>query len=150
MPHLAEHIADFICVKNPNASLEQLRRSSVAEFEHLKKDPHPDPPLRALPEHSVLHGESATATHHSLGGVSVGGLDGSADQSSEPTSRKAEGDSSNTTSQTSQQIQSGQMTFTLPDFDKDNGADKMATKEDVLSPTQAHNPDDESKTQTLF
>ncbi|UPX12907.1 Glycogenin glucosyltransferase [Ascochyta rabiei] len=45
---------------NPGAKLEQLRRSSLVEFEHLKKDEHPDPPLRALPEHSVLgdeHGE---------------------------------------------------------------------------------------------
>lgn len=32
----------------------------MVEFEHLKKDPHPDPPLRPLPEHSIPgdeHGE---------------------------------------------------------------------------------------------
>lgn len=38
--------------------LDQLRRSSVIEFEHLKKDEHPNPPLRALPEHSVLDEKS--------------------------------------------------------------------------------------------
>ncbi|EMD90264.1 glycosyltransferase family 8 protein [Bipolaris maydis ATCC 48331] len=38
---------------NPEEKLDQLRRSSLIEFEHLKKDEHPDPPLRELPEHSV-------------------------------------------------------------------------------------------------
>jgi hypothetical protein len=49
-----------LCLKNPEAKLDELRRSSVVEFEHLKKDPHPDPPLRPLPEHSIPgdeHGE---------------------------------------------------------------------------------------------
>jgi glycogenin glucosyltransferase len=39
--------------KNPEEKLEQLRRASLAEFEHLKEPVHPVPPLRALPEHSV-------------------------------------------------------------------------------------------------
>ncbi|KAH9861261.1 hypothetical protein IAQ61_010998 [Plenodomus lingam] len=39
---------------NPLEKLDELRRSSVIEFEHLKKDEHPDPPLRALPEHSAM------------------------------------------------------------------------------------------------
>lgn len=86
-------------MKNPNEKLDELRRSSLIEFEHLKKDPHPDLPLRALPEHSVLtddveaphvplsggaspHGinhfdgasekKNMTAEHHSLGHVRNG------------------------------------------------------------------------------
>ncbi|CAI6333696.1 unnamed protein product [Periconia digitata] len=38
---------------NPQAKLDELRRSSVIEFEHLKSPDHPVPPLRSLPEHSV-------------------------------------------------------------------------------------------------
>jgi glycogenin glucosyltransferase len=53
----------------------------------LTKDPHPDPPLRALPEHSVLEDESTSAVHHSLGGsASSHGLDGTVNQSSTQTS----------------------------------------------------------------
>lgn len=39
--------------KNPEEKLEQLRRSSLIEFEHLKSPNHPKAPLRELPEHSV-------------------------------------------------------------------------------------------------
>ncbi|KAF2450049.1 glycosyltransferase family 8 protein [Karstenula rhodostoma CBS 690.94] len=38
---------------NPGEKLEQLRRSSLVEFEHLKSPNHPQAPLRTLPEHSV-------------------------------------------------------------------------------------------------
>lgn len=40
-------------VKNPQEKLDQLRRSSLLEFEHLKSPNHPKAPLRELPEHSV-------------------------------------------------------------------------------------------------
>lgn len=36
-----------------------------------------------------------------------------------------------------QQVQSGKMTFTLPDFGKDNQLESAAAQDDVLSPTQA-------------
>ncbi|KAH9873298.1 hypothetical protein J1614_005696 [Plenodomus biglobosus] len=53
---------------NPLEKLDELRRSSVIEFEHLKQDEHPDPPLRALPEHSILEGPNAS--HTPLGAAS--------------------------------------------------------------------------------
>jgi glycogenin glucosyltransferase len=46
--------------KNPEEKLEQLRRSSLIEFEHLKSPNHPKAPLRKLPEHSVDMGPSAS------------------------------------------------------------------------------------------
>lgn len=55
-------------MKNPNEQLEQLRRSSLVEFEHLKKDEHPNPPLRALPEHSVFE-EEKTAPAPAIGQI---------------------------------------------------------------------------------
>ncbi len=58
----------WYCVKNPNEQLEQLRRSSLVEFEHLKKDEHPNPPLRALPEHSVLEDEAESSGAPQSGG----------------------------------------------------------------------------------
>ena len=58
-------------MKNPEEKLDQLRRSSLIEFEHLKKDEHPNPPMRALPEHSVVEKKEA--------GTSFG-LDGANDQ----------------------------------------------------------------------
>lgn len=48
-------------MQNPEERLDQLRRSSLMEFEHLKKDEHPDPPLRALPEHSVVGEKEGSA-----------------------------------------------------------------------------------------
>jgi glycogenin glucosyltransferase len=52
-----------------------LRRSSLIEFEHLKKDEHPNPPLRALPEHSVVDAnDTKTPQDPSMG------LDGAKDQ----------------------------------------------------------------------
>jgi glycogenin glucosyltransferase len=66
-------------VQNPEEKLDQLRRSSLIEFEHLKKDEHPNPPLRALPEHSVVDSSDAPMS----GGSSAPGLmglDGANDQ----------------------------------------------------------------------
>lgn len=40
-------------MKDPEERLEQLRRSSLLEFEHLKSPEHPEPPRRKLPAHSV-------------------------------------------------------------------------------------------------
>ncbi|KAH4258411.1 hypothetical protein HBI70_231530 [Parastagonospora nodorum] len=137
---------------NPEARLEQLRRSSLVEIEHMTKDPHPDPPLRALPEHSILDDEPATQHPSGLSGVaSPHGLDGTANQTStsQPhtvtgTSRvdfaQSMGASTETRTESSeQQIRSGNMTFKLPDF-KQEDASVAATREDVLSPTQ---PQDE-------
>ncbi|CAA9958885.1 Glycosyltransferase family 8 protein [Pyrenophora teres f. maculata] len=63
---------------NPEERLDQLRRSSLMEFEHLKKDEHPDPPLRALPEHSIAGEKEAGASHAPLG--SDGANDGPAEK----------------------------------------------------------------------
>jgi glycogenin glucosyltransferase len=42
----------------------------------MTKDPHPDPPLRALPEHSVLEDDDTSKAHPLLsGGASPHGLD---------------------------------------------------------------------------
>jgi glycogenin glucosyltransferase len=82
-------IADFECEQNPDARLEQLRRSSLVEIEHLTKDPHPDPPLRALPEHSVLEDEGTSVAHLALSGsTSSHGLDGTVSQSNTQTSHR--------------------------------------------------------------
>jgi glycogenin glucosyltransferase len=62
--------------KNPEEKLDQLRRSSLIEFEHLKKDEHPDPPMRALPEHSVA-GEKEKGTSFGLDGANDQGIPGS-------------------------------------------------------------------------
>lgn len=48
--------------------LDQLRRSSLLEFEHLVKDEHPNPPLRALPEHSIPTEGEKDVTQTSLVG----------------------------------------------------------------------------------
>lgn len=200
-------------MKNPNAKLEQLRRSSLVEFEHLTKDPHPDPPLRALPEHSVLHDEDISTARPALsGGASphgldhIGGFDGIADQASTQaavgnitqqqsvpqttegtvtqgsgTNEKSEvnqqatneglfnssqglsstssfsfgqtissSNSQQTFSSSGQQVQSGKMTFTLPDFGNDNKTEVAETREEILSPTQPQDEDDEKKGYGLF
>jgi glycogenin len=183
----------------------------LVEFEHLTKDPHPNPPLRALPEHSIPDDVDATQAHPLLsGGASPHGLDvvsdfhGATNSSSmqsfasntsmqqaaqstaaidfaqstntEESSKNIGGSwgeglfssshdltssshsattssqqvssssfqqhstsqytSSQTTSSSGQQIQSGKMTFTLPDFGKDNQMGTPAAHDDVLSPTQ--------------
>ncbi|KAF1834763.1 nucleotide-diphospho-sugar transferase [Decorospora gaudefroyi] len=61
---------------DPEEKLDQLRRSSLIEFEHLRKDEHPNPPLRALPEHSVVEHKDDSIPHVPLsGGSSPHGLD---------------------------------------------------------------------------
>jgi glycogenin glucosyltransferase len=200
-------------MKNPNAKLEQLRRSSLVEFEHLTKDPHPDPPLRALPEHSVLHDEDISTARPALsGGASphgldhFGGFDGIADEASTQaavrnitqqqsvsktteenvtqgsgTSEKSKinqqatneglfnssqgasstsssffgqttssSNSQQTFSSSGQQVQSGKMTFTLPDFGNDNKTEVADTREEILSPTQPQDEGDEKKGYGLF
>jgi glycogenin glucosyltransferase len=185
-----------MCVQNPNAKLEQLRRSSLIEIEHLTKDPHPDPPLRALPEHSVLENEESPTVHPALsGGASPHGLDkfdgidgtagGIATQdfaqtsgtknnktensvpaateglfftsqglSSVSSSSFSQTSSSSTLQQTStssgQQMQSGRMTFTLPDFGKENESTIANAREEILSPTQPQDNNDEKKGGGLF
>ena len=71
-------------MQNPEEKLDQLRRSSLIEFEHLKKDEHPNPPLRALPEHSVVDSNDRKTSHVPLSGGSTPhglmGLDGANDQ----------------------------------------------------------------------
>jgi len=114
----------------------------------MTKDPHPDPPLRALPEHSVLDDEPAMQQPGGLSGAaSPHGLDGTANQTSisQPntgtgTSRvdfaQSIGASTDTRTESSEQeIQSGSMTFKLPDF-KQEDTSVIAAREDVLSPTQ--------------
>jgi glycogenin glucosyltransferase len=157
-------------VQNPDERLDQLRRSSLIEFEHLKKDEHPNPPLRALPEHSIL-GENEAST----------GSDGANDnptpiaekdfatQEHAPDVRKGSGQrsfahgdesvapqhyssqdfsgssstfgqnfSSSTEHHGQQQVQSGNMTFNLPDFGDGSSADDAKTGgDDSLSPTQS-------------
>jgi glycogenin glucosyltransferase len=182
----------------------------LVEFEHLTKDPHPNPPLRALPEHSIPDDVDASEAHPLLsGGASPHGLDvasglhgatynssmqtfasntsmppaaqstGTVDfaqsTKSEESSKNTGGSwgeglfsssqdltsshsattssqqassssfqqhstsqytSSQTTSSNGQQIQSGKMTFTLPDFTKDNQTGTPAAHDNVLSPTQ--------------
>ncbi|KAF1843120.1 glycosyltransferase family 8 protein [Cucurbitaria berberidis CBS 394.84] len=61
---------------NPSEKLDQLRRSSLVEFEHLKNDEHPNPPLRALPEHSVVtEYDTVTSNIPRSGSTSPPGVD---------------------------------------------------------------------------
>ena len=90
-----------MCLKNPEAKLDELRRSSVVEFEHLKKDPHPDPPLRPLPEHSIPgdeHGEKLE-----VGGIVVA-------KSDRPATRSSTQETSTEQTSSSQQATSSQQT----------------------------------------
>ncbi|KAF1935641.1 nucleotide-diphospho-sugar transferase [Clathrospora elynae] len=187
---------------NPNEKLDQLRRSSLIEFEHLTKDEHPNPPLRALPEHSVVEEKDAATSHApARGGSSLHGLDkmprhdGANDLivpgsfSNEQTIEKkdfaghdpapdvragsgersfAHGDestapqhyssldfssgsastfgqgfssemshSSSSAQQSSHQINSGNLSFTLPDFNDGGSSEAKAAGEDMWSPTQS-------------
>lgn len=97
--------------KNPDDKLEQLRRSSLLEFEHLKSPEHPTAPLRAMPEHSVDLG-----THSSP--LETGGA---ADVSTFDFAAKEK------------PAASEKPVFTLPDFGADGAT---GTSEDVLSPKE--------------
>ncbi|KAJ4399647.1 glycogenin glucosyltransferase [Didymella pomorum] len=101
---------------NPEVKLEELRRSSVVEFEHLKKDEHPEPPLRALPEHSVLgdeHGEELQ-----VGGVVVAKSERPAARFSTRQTSTEQSASSQHTSQSSSRKQGRgkKIGFTMDDF----------------------------------
>lgn len=105
-----------MCIKNPEAKLEQLRRSSVVEFEHLTKDEHPNPPLRALPEHSVLgdeHGEELE-----VGGIVVAKSQRPAAQFSSRQTSTEQAASSQHAQQTSSKKQGrgAKIGFTMSDF----------------------------------
>jgi hypothetical protein len=119
----------------------------------MTKDPHPDPPLRVLPEHSVLENESGAPRPTLSGGASphgLGGLDGTANHSSLPQQHastdtttfdfaQSMGANDKSSNPPGPQVQSGKMTFTLPNFGQDNGgaaAAAAAPRETVLSPTQ--------------
>jgi glycogenin glucosyltransferase len=104
--------ADFIYAsKNPEEKLEQLRRSSLLEFEHLKSPEHPTAPLRALPEHSVDHGASG-APLTTDGAAAAPVVDSAAKEKPAATEKPV---------------------FTVPDFGSDGAAEKT---EDVLSPKE--------------
>jgi hypothetical protein len=125
----------------------------------MTKDPHPDPPLRALPEHSILEDESA-APHPTLsGGASPhgpGGLDGTAKDSSLSQQHATTGtttfdfaqsmgvNNEGSNSAVGPQVQSGKMTFKLPDFGQDTtgAAAAAAPRETVLSPTEPKEGDE--------
>lgn len=123
-------------MKNPEAKLDELRRSSLIEFEHLKKDEHPDPPLRALPEHST---EDKTASDEATeGSAKAPELDGAKDS----TKTEAVPDISSKDFAASEpasggdQVQAGETTFTVPVFDDDSPS--LKAEGQVLSPTQAN------------
>jgi glycogenin glucosyltransferase len=118
--------------KNPEEKLDELRRSSLIEFEHLKQPNHPMAPLRELPEHSVAVPE--TAVHHNVAfspDDGVGGHDGATN---------TKGTDSTLVEQTAANPPSGKPLLKEPDFGADGASDKTAEilppKEDVLSPTQ--------------
>ncbi|KAF2742753.1 glycosyltransferase family 8 protein [Sporormia fimetaria CBS 119925] len=96
---------------NPNEKLEQLRRTSLLEFEHLKSPNHPVPPLRALPQHSVP----------------------SPKESGKEQAPAAVDGTSETTDSTKTTTASAKPVFTEPNFD--NGATTRKTEE-IFSPTQ--------------
>ena len=127
----------FLAFKNPNEKLEELRRSSVLEFEHLKQPDHPHPPLRALPEHSV---PPDTAVHHHLTGTPSHEYDGASEKSAEPVAAK---DFASTPSTLVPQAPDSGVGVSFKELlfgsdEKSNAkTDEVpASKEDVLSPTE--------------
>jgi hypothetical protein len=122
-------------LKNPEEKLDELRRSSLIEIEHLKQPNHPMAPLRELPEHSVA--PPGSAVHHNLKTSpddSVGLPDGA------PNTK-----SSNTTlpGNAAENPSSSKPLFKELDFGTDGASDKTQetqdtpSGEDVLSPTQS-------------
>jgi glycogenin glucosyltransferase len=110
----SRHIeADFIlCIKNPEAKLEELQRLSILELEHLKSEEPPQPPLRELPRHSIPTPDKA------LDGTPPYGTDGSSDVKPKPQEKSAT---------------ASKPLFKEPDFE---GAATTVTEEEILSPTQ--------------
>lgn len=130
--------ADSICAKNPNEKLEQLRRSSVLEFEHLKHPDHSHPPsLRGLPEHSV---PADTAVHHHITSPRIHEFDGASDKSVEPVAAKET--ASTPSLSTPNPPDSGvgvsfkELVFGSEEKSDAKTEEVAAPKEDVLSPTE--------------
>ncbi|KAL6166251.1 glycogenin glucosyltransferase [Exserohilum turcicum] len=146
---------------DPEEKLEELRRSSLIEFEHLKKDEHPDPPRRELPEHSIVgaadsgdsseqvftrdfaSSESASevkessAQHHHLSQHFTSSSSSTFEQtSSSSTSQQAMSSYSSGSDDlvVGQQVQAGGTTFTVPSFEDDGSQVKADGAR--LSPTQ--------------
>lgn len=121
-------------MKNPEEKLDELRRSSLIEFEHLKKDEHPDPPKRALPEHSV--DTKAESTDASEGTAKASGLDDTT-ASTKPQALPAISSKDFAASREpsgGEQVQAGATTFTVPVFDDDSPSAEAEGA--ILSPTQ--------------
>jgi glycogenin len=105
--------ADFnLGIKKPEEKLEQLRRTSVLEFEHLKSPDHPQPPLRALPAHSVPTGETTSPLKNTDTAT----------------------DKSTATDTTAKAAANDKPVFKELDFGGDGAT--AGAKEDVLSPTE--------------
>jgi glycogenin glucosyltransferase len=102
-----------LCIKNPVQKLEELRRSSLLEFEHLKAPVHPEPPLRALPEHSVPGPGAPRSSSAEYG------LDGASDPNPTPAEQKP--------------ATPDKPVFKEPDF---SGESTIPKSEEILSPTQ--------------
>ncbi|KAF2875622.1 nucleotide-diphospho-sugar transferase [Massariosphaeria phaeospora] len=98
---------------NPNDQLEQLRRSSLLELEHLKAPDHPVAPLRDLPEHSVPTADGSPASY-----------DGSADVKSK------ESGFTNSDRPMFKELDFGS------DGASDGRADSLLHREVILSPTE--------------
>lgn len=116
--------ADLHAPKNPIEKLEELRRSSLIEFEHLKQPNHPVPPLRELPEHSVPL--PPTAVHHHL-------------QTSPNPGKSGKSVGAAPAAQPAEKALSTKPLFKEPNFGTDGAgeeADSGPPREDVLSPTQ--------------
>jgi glycogenin glucosyltransferase len=101
--------------KNPAEKLDELRRSSVTEFEHLKQPNHPMAPLRELPEHSV-------------GPVA------------QPDDRIDSSQGLSSSERTAEKPPPGKPLFKEPDFGSDGSSDQklegVPPREELLSPTQ--------------
>ena len=123
-------------MKNPEEKLDELRRSSLIEFEHLKKDEHPDPPLRALPEHSIeTKTDSGEATEGSAKASELGGTKDSTEPQVVPHISSKDFAASDQPSG-GEQVQAGATMFTVPVFDDDSPS--LKAEGEVLSPTQTN------------
>lgn len=114
-------------LKNPEEKLDELRRSSLIEIEHLKQPNHPMAPLRELPEHSV--GPPVIAADHYAKTSQDDRVDSSMKTQDLSSSEK-----------TINNPPSGKPLFKEPDFGSDGSSDTkvddLPPREEVLSPTQ--------------
>lgn len=113
------------------------------EFEHLKKDEHPNPPLRALPEHSIQGDERGEELE--VGGIVVAKSDRPAARfSTRETSTEQTASSHDTTqASTSRKSKRGnKIGFTMDDFG--TSFEKREKSADPLSsgPTFSYEQDD--------